>query len=323
MNAKQFDLNLFVVFAAVMRHRNVAAAARELGLQRSAVSHALGRLRAALGDPLFVPGPDGMEPTDLASNLAADVTEGISRLTRAVASSPFVPQTTARTFHIAAGDYSAIMILPPLMARIATAAPQVHLRVFPTNRLDVVANLDEGRIDLAFGWFESVPERLRRSSVAVEREIILVRHGHPLTESEVTTERLLSFRRIVVELTGSEEQAVAGSLDERGSSRRVWMDHLLVGATLGNEGLIGEVTVSVPYFSAVPPVLELTDMVAVLPKQLALRMSQYHRLVALDPPYEPAEVSIEAVWHERVERDAGARWLIDQLLDPSSSDRKI
>ena len=323
MSTKQLDLNLFVVFAAVMRHRNVAAAARELGLERSAVSKALGRLRAALGDPLFVSGPGGMEPTELAIHLTSDVTEGLTRLMRAVALSPFVPQTTARTFHIAAGDYSTAMILPSLMARVAVAAPQIHLRVFPTNRLDVIANLDDGRIDLALGWYGSVPARLRRTSIALEREVILVRKGHPLTENEVTTERLLSFRRIVVELTGSEEQAVAGFLGERGSSRRVWIDHLLVGATPGNEVLIGEVAVSVPYFSAVPPVLEITDMVAVLPKQLALRMSQQNRLTVLDTPYQPAEVSLDAVWHERVDRDAGARWLIDQLLDIRSSDREI
>jgi DNA-binding transcriptional LysR family regulator len=323
MSTKQFDLNLFLVFSAVMRHRNVAAAGRELGLERSAVSKALGRLRAALGDPLFFSGPSGMEPTELASYLASDVTEGLTRLTRAIALAPFVPETTARTFHIATGDYSATMILPSLIARIAIAAPQVHLRVFPTNRLDVIANLDDGRIDLAFGWFDSVPERLRCSSIALEREVILVRKGHPLTEGEVTTERLLSFRRIVVELTGSEEQAVAGFLDERGSFRRVWIDRLLVGATPGYEGLIGEVALTLPYFSAVPPVLELTDMVAVLPKQLALRMSQQDGLVVLETPYQPAEVRVDAVWHERVDRDAGARWLIDQLLAIRSSDREI
>jgi DNA-binding transcriptional LysR family regulator len=270
-------------------------------LSAQAVSKALGRLRAALGDPLFFSGPSGMEPTELASYLASDVTEGLTRLTRAIALAPFVPETTARTFHIATGDYSATMILPSLIARIAIAAPQVHLRVFPTNRLDVIANLDDGRIDLAFGWFDSVPERLRCSSIALEREVILVRKGHPLTEGEVTTERLLSFRRIVVELTGSEEQAVAGFLDERGSFRRVWIDRLLVGATPGNEGLI----------------------VAVLPKQLALRMSQQDGLVVLETPYQPAEVRVDAVWHERVDRDAGARWLIDQLLAIRSSDREI
>jgi DNA-binding transcriptional LysR family regulator len=315
MTTRQIDLNLFAVFASVMRHRSVNAAARELGIRPSAVSHALGRLRAALGDQLLIPGPEGMEPTERALHLASDVTEGLSRLASAITSAPFSPATTARTFHIAGGDYAATTVLPPLMARIATTAPHAQLRFFPSNRLDVMANLDDGRIEFAFGWFDSVPERMRRATVAVEREVILVRTGHPLIDNEMTTERLLSFRRIVVELTGSEEQAVSGFLNERGASRRVWIDRLVVGAKPANEGLIGEVAVSVPYFSTVPLILELTDMVAVLPGQLARRMAQQNGLVVLDPPYEPAEVRLEVVWHERVDRDAGARWLIDQLLD--------
>jgi DNA-binding transcriptional LysR family regulator len=75
MTTRQIDLNLFAVFASVMRHRSVNAAARELGIRPSAVSHALGRLRAALGDQLLIPGPEGMEPTERALHLASDVTE--------------------------------------------------------------------------------------------------------------------------------------------------------------------------------------------------------------------------------------------------------
>jgi DNA-binding transcriptional LysR family regulator len=107
----------------------------------------------------------------------------------------------------------------------------------------------------------------------------------------------------------------SGFFNERGASRRIWIDRLVVGARAGNEGLIGEVALSVPYFSAVAPILELTDMVAVLPKQLALRLSRQNWLILLDPPYKPAEVCLEVVWHERVDRDAGAQWLIKQLLD--------
>jgi DNA-binding transcriptional LysR family regulator len=323
MATKNLDLNLFKVFAAIMRHRSVKGAAKELGIGSPATSHALGRLRAGLGDQLFVAKSGGMQPTELAIHLASDITDGLSRLTSVLALAPFVPGTTARTFHIAGGDYAATMVLPSLMARVAAAAPQVHFRFFPSNRLDVIANLDDGRIDLAFGWFDAVPDRMRRSTIVTEQEVILAREGHPLTDGEMTIEKLLSFPRVVVELTGSEEPVVSGFLSERGASRRIWIDRLVVGARPGNEGLIGEVALSVPYFSAVPPILELTDLVAVLPRQLAVRLSQQNRLVLLDPPYKPAEVSLEVVWHERVDRDAGAKWLIGQLLAIRDADREV
>ena len=54
------DLNLLVLFEAVMDVRHVGRAAGRLNLSPSAVSHALGRLRALLNDPLFLRTPKGV-----------------------------------------------------------------------------------------------------------------------------------------------------------------------------------------------------------------------------------------------------------------------
>ncbi len=49
---RNFDLNLLHVLLALLEHRSVSRAAESLSLTPSAVSHALGRLRAGLGDRL-------------------------------------------------------------------------------------------------------------------------------------------------------------------------------------------------------------------------------------------------------------------------------
>jgi hypothetical protein len=48
------DLNLLVVFDAVMRERSVTRAGHHLGLSQPAMSHALARLRHMLKDDLFI-----------------------------------------------------------------------------------------------------------------------------------------------------------------------------------------------------------------------------------------------------------------------------
>ena len=314
MTLRPIDLNLFRVFEAVMQHRSVSGAARELGVTASAVSHALSRLRQALDDELFVAGDAGMEPTRRALELAPSVTDGLERIASAVASKPFNPSRTPRTFRIAAADYSAVAILPHFVGRIARTAPQINLRVFPFSRLDVVRQLDEGRIDLLLGWFSELPDRLRRATILVEREAIVARVGHSLAQGVVTIERLLAFPHIVVELTGSEDQAVDGFLDDRGVTRRVWIERLLIEMGNGDQSLVGRVAVTVPYFAAVPPMLRVTDMVATLPRRLALRAAQLGELVVLDLPYAPLDVTFEAVWHQRADRDAGLAWLIRELV---------
>lgn len=73
MNLRRLDLNLLVVFDALMTDRNVTRAAARIGLSQPAMSNALSRLRAFFKDELFVRGPDGMRPTPRAMDLAPAV----------------------------------------------------------------------------------------------------------------------------------------------------------------------------------------------------------------------------------------------------------
>ena len=54
VNLSSVDLNLLVVLEALLAEGSVTRAAKRVGLSQPATSHALGRLRTLLGDPLFV-----------------------------------------------------------------------------------------------------------------------------------------------------------------------------------------------------------------------------------------------------------------------------
>src|SRR3546814_8209277 len=66
----EIDLNLLRVFDTLFELGNVTKAGARLGLTQSAVSHALGRLRQSIGDPLFVRAPGGLQPTARAIEIA-------------------------------------------------------------------------------------------------------------------------------------------------------------------------------------------------------------------------------------------------------------
>lgn len=313
---RRIDLNLFRVFEAVLQHRSVSSAGRELGVTASAVSHALARLRMAIGDDLFVVGDAGMEPTVRALELAPAIRDGLGRIETAVSSKPFVPEQSQRTFRIASSDHNAVIVLPHVIGRLAKTAPEVSFRIFPFNRMDVVRHLDDGRVDMVMGWFGDLPDRMRRVKVMSANEAIVVRTGHPLTQGPITKERLFAFPHVVVELTGTEEEAIDGFVDDRGVWRRVWIERLLIEMGDDDGGLVGRVAVSVPHFAAVPPILCQTDMVATLPRRLALEVARHAPVVILENlPYEPLTVPVELVWHQRAEQDSGAQWLIGEILD--------
>ncbi|MES6247847.1 LysR family transcriptional regulator, partial [Cutibacterium acnes] len=77
LNFRTLDLNLLRVFDEVMAERNLTRAAHNLALSQPAVSHALRRLREALGDDLVRRAGYGVEPTPLALQLWPAVREAL------------------------------------------------------------------------------------------------------------------------------------------------------------------------------------------------------------------------------------------------------
>jgi DNA-binding transcriptional LysR family regulator len=317
---RRVDLNLFRVFEAVMRHRSVAGAGRELNITPSAVSHALGRLRQLLNDPLFTLAETGMAPTPRALELAPTINEGLLRFTEAIETREFDPARSARTFRIAMSDYAAMILLPRIVDRVGKTAPNINLRIFPFSRLDLVANLDGGQVEMAVGWFGNLPKRMRRMPVLVESETLVVRARHPLTTEEITMERLFAFPHVVVELTGNEERPEDGFIEDQGVERRVWIERLLLEQENDKNGLVGRVAVSLPHYSAVANLVGRSDMVATLPRSIAIREAAREQLVMLELPYDPLQVTVEAVWHERGNQDAGLQWFVGEVRQATSTE---
>jgi DNA-binding transcriptional LysR family regulator len=315
---RRVDLNLFRVFDTVMQQKSVSQAAKALSVTPSAISHSLSRLRDAIDDELFVPGVSGMQPTPRAVELALEIRKGLQNFQSALMTKPFVPTRAIRTFRIAASDYVSTLLLPRLIKRLAEVAPNIDLRIFPLSRLDAVRNLESDRLDLIIGWFGKLPNTLRRLPLYQEREAMVVRPGHPLTKGRVTKQRLFQFSHVVVEMTGTEEHEEDGFLDDEGVSRRVWIERALLEFRDKEVNLAGRAAVCVPYFAAVAPILEVTDMVATLPYRLALQLAGRNSIVLLKLPYKPITVDIEMVWHGRVVRDPGFRWIREVLVSTAT-----
>ena len=91
MNWGAFDLNLLIVFDAVMQERSVTRAGGRIGLSQPAMSHALNRLRYMLKDELFVRAPEGMVPTPRAEALAQPLRNALSEMQLALEPAAFDP----------------------------------------------------------------------------------------------------------------------------------------------------------------------------------------------------------------------------------------
>ena len=101
LNFRTLDLNLLRVFDAVMAEGSLTRAAVALAMTQPAVSHALRRLREAVGQDLFVRVAHGVRPTPHAEALWPQVRASLATLRQALAPGDFDPRRDAVQMRLA------------------------------------------------------------------------------------------------------------------------------------------------------------------------------------------------------------------------------
>ena len=180
-NLRSLDLNLLTVFEAVYDTHNITEAAKRLGLTQSAASHALGRLREALRDDLFVRSSEGLKPTEAALSLYPAVRSALDGIRTAVAGkATFDPASARGTFRVAIPYVIGPFVGLRLEARLKAEAPSVELyfdtRTIPLNLL---SELEEGRTDVAVDWWTATEARFVNQRIFDDRLMIVVGRDHP------------------------------------------------------------------------------------------------------------------------------------------------
>ncbi len=186
VNLRNFDLNLLVIFRAIVQRGSIAGAADEIGLSPSAVSHALSRLRVMLNDELFHRTAKGVEPTARAKELSVEVERGLSFISSAISlQHEFVPATAERVFTMQVTDYVSVFLLPRLAARLQAEAPGISVNILPFSistesiwdRVDLQIRLTPGRLQ---------PDVARSQRLMADDVMVLMRTDHPQAEQPMT-----------------------------------------------------------------------------------------------------------------------------------------
>ncbi len=285
MHIRDLDLNLLHVFQAVHGARSVSRAAASLGLSQPAVSHALTRLRLALHDPLFVRISGGVAPTPRAEQLARQVEAALRVLDVAIhESDTFDPARSQRRFVVHMSDIGADEFLPQMMATIGREAPGVRVEAMQLEPQTIAGALDEGHIDLAFGFLPQLTGT-EKQRLLDERYVVLLRRGHPLARKLRDRAALEQLDFVLVRSHGEPARAL----------------HLL--------GLESRIRLTLPHFTVAPSILASSDLAVVIPRRPALRFAERHALQVVEPDLglPPFEVAMHWTW--RFQNDPGHRWL--------------
>src|ERR1700757_5049502 len=106
LNLRQIDLNLLLVFDALMQEQNLSRAAKRLNMSQPAVSNALSRLRQQLDEPLFQRTARGMLPTTQAQAIHGPVRQALHLLQVGLAPQDKFDLQAEHTFKLSMNDYA-------------------------------------------------------------------------------------------------------------------------------------------------------------------------------------------------------------------------
>ncbi|HEU0031416.1 MAG TPA: LysR family transcriptional regulator [Kofleriaceae bacterium] len=289
MKVSPVDLNLLAVLEAIVETRSVGGAAERVGITKAAMSHALARLRAQIGDPVLVRAGSGWQLSERAQAIATqvrDVVDGARALLDRERT--FEAATTTREFRIHATDHVLALLGTTIGALTSKQAPAATLR-FVAIEADDVLPLRSGRNDLAIGVFPDLPAEFRTQALFQERFACVVRDGHPRIKTTLTLDAYLGLQHVVVAPRGRRGSIVDDVLAERGHARTV--------------------TRYVPYFVVALDHVSRTDHVVTISERLGRAYADRFGLRVLRPPLALPPYTIAQVWHPRVDADPAHRWL--------------
>ena len=293
MPIEGFELTKLRLLAALSELRHLSAAARRIGLSQSTASHALKRLRAQLGDPLFVRAAGGVYPTPYGEKLGTAARQALEILSAGLtASQPFDPGATMRRFSIYLSTVGQVVLLPRiprLHARREAPGASLLVRSVPVDNPGTA--LAVGEIDLAVGYFNNLTTGFHQSTLLQEHLACIVRADHPLFHEGMSREAFLAAPHAVADASGMAYAAI-----DRALARRKIRRHTML---------------VVPEFAVLPLLVASSDLLVIMPARLAEASSSPDAVPIriFPPPIPMPSFAIKVYWHERFHHDAANQWL--------------
>lgn len=308
MDTHRIDLHQLECLQVLVAERHVTRAAERLGLTQAKLSSILARIRTLTGDPLLVRTAQGMEPTSTAIELAEHARELLARIHGTVnRRNAFDPTKAELTFTIHAVDLITATILTNLMAHLRRTAPGIKLMIGPL-RLELVREaLERGEADLVVGLVADAPGTLHISRLLEMAPVCIAATDHPQIQGVLTLEQYaaaahaaMSFGR--ADLPYISERALDDRLADLGVTRNKMLE-----------------TYSV---LAVAAMVARTDLIATVPRELALRAAQSQPLQVLPLPFEHRPTQLSMLWHSRSQGDVAHEWMRAALRKICKAERE-
>ena len=306
MNLKKIDLNLLVYLDVLLRERNVTRAAESLGISQPAMSNGLRRLRKLFSDPLLVRTSGGMSPTERAESLQPKIREVVASIEKVVQpDQQFDAASANRVFRISVSDYSESTLLPHMLRRMRSEAPNVTLDILTPSDVSF-QDLEQGSVDLVINRFDVLPQSFHQMPIWRDSFSCIFSHHNPI-RNNFNLETYLEAGHVWVSKTG---MGIGVGMEPGASQRLGWVDEAL--AKLGKKRRIRVFT---RHYEAAMRLAVLRDLIITIPGKAAKLLKDDPTVIILPPPFEIPEFELTMAWSPLLQHNSAHQWIRRLIAD--------
>ena len=304
---KQLDLNLLRLFIYIFELKNLTRTAEALHLSQSAISHALGRLRQALGDELFYREKSELHPTLYAKRLYPTVKQSFENLEQIFQTNHVLSdnelgemaQQSFATLTIAMHDEIELIVFNKLVSQIHQVLPNCQITSSRLNRSALAHELKVGQLDFAIDVARVVDSEIVHQPLLRDEFVMLLYApnfaAELANESTITQAQYFASQHITV------------------SSRRLGLS--IEDSLLSKAGWQRQSKIRCQHYATAFQLLKQDKLLLTLPRQLAttfLPPAQGWQI--LDLPIALTHIELHGYWHQQQQVDPLYGWLRQQIF---------
>ncbi|TYC54120.1 LysR family transcriptional regulator [Rhodobacterales bacterium] len=254
----EVDFRALQVLVWVHQLRSFTRAAEELGVNQSAVSYTINKLREVFRDPLFVRQARSLHATPRCEDIVIQAKRLTAEFRQLAAPPDFDPGTVSQKFTIACNFYERVLIIPEIVHTLKGEAPNLQLEIIDASGRGH-ERLLRNEADLLIGPLERSDPHLYRRDLYQDRYVCLFDPAHPKASAPLDLEDYLKLDHVLVTYGGH------------------WRSRYIV--ELERMGLELKVALKVPSPAGLERIVAGSRLVATIPERLSKSVGADLRVV--------------------------------------------
>lgn len=293
MLSNNVDLNLLKVFIEVYRLNSITLAAEALDTTQPAVSGILKRLTAQVGQQLFVREGRGIAPTNIAVQLANEISPLILGIDNALESLKAFDVNHQRIFNVFVTEPMMLLLQPLVDADNGMGACKVNFQLTPASEDKFLEKSSRQQIDLAIDFGRFTHAGYKTELFHSDQLLITCSKNHSSIQGSMSLQQYYDVEHVRLKLrrTGVDGISVVSKAPLKERNVMADCDSVMSGLALAAK----------------------SEIACVCPRSMSQIYAPIFNLQELALPFATSPVDHYMIWHKRTDKSAAHQWLRNKL----------